>query len=71
MPERCAVGDRLAGPFHEVDAGDPAGDRQPVGFRHLAVGQDLDHHTLFGPHIAPPRTDFNSVKPAPLRQIKK
>ena len=37
------LGDRPAGALHQIDAGDAAGDCQPVGLRHFAVGEELDH----------------------------
>ena len=40
---RHRVGDRAAGAFHQLDAGVPAGDRQPVGLGHFGGGQQLDH----------------------------
>ena len=37
------LGDRPAGILHQLDAGDAAGDGQPVGLRHFGIGEQFDH----------------------------
>jgi hypothetical protein len=42
------LGDRAAGGFHEVDAGDAAGDGAAVGLGHLGGGEELVHGRDYG-----------------------
>ena len=37
------IGDGCAGPLHQIDARNPAGDGQPVGQRHFGIAQKLKH----------------------------
>jgi hypothetical protein len=41
---RDPLGHRPAGRVHQGDPRDAAGDRRPVGARHLVGGEQLDHH---------------------------
>ena len=58
------VGDRAAGILHQLDAGNAAGDGQPVGLRHLGGGQQFDH--VLERVSARPTTD-NSGQPIASR----
>jgi hypothetical protein len=42
------VGNGAAGILHELDAGDPAGDRQPIRFRHFCGRQQFGRQQ---PHV--------------------
>ena len=53
MTRSDGLGHRPAGIFHQLDAGHAAGDRQPVGFRHLGGGEQLDHDR--GSYLQPAR----------------
>jgi hypothetical protein len=43
MPGGNRVGDGLAGPLHEVDAGHTPSDRQAVSLGHFGIAQKLKH----------------------------
>jgi len=42
-PRGGGIGHGPAGVLHQRDTGNPARDREAIGFRHLGVGQKLDH----------------------------
>jgi hypothetical protein len=43
LMRRDRIGNRFAGALHERKAVHAPGNRQPVGLRHLVVGEDFDH----------------------------
>ena len=46
MARGHGLGHGATGALHQLAAGDPAGDRQPVGVGHLRAGQKLKHAAL-------------------------
>jgi hypothetical protein len=51
VPRHDDLGDRPAGIFHEVDAGDAARNCQAVSFAHFRVSEELDHSGDNAPKI--------------------
>jgi hypothetical protein len=49
MAARDMVGNGAAGVFHELDAGNPAGDRQPIRLRHFCGRQQFGRQQF---HVA-------------------
>ena len=55
LAQRSGIGDRAPRILHEKNPGRAGGDREPIGFRHFLVAQELDHRRGAGAEFFEPR----------------